>query len=322
MWISARRASAILYNYLCSIPEPIKFLIPANVCPIVLATFEKARIEYELVDIGEDNLCINAKLVENFLKKESESVGILYVRTFGYLEDIESWFQFLKSGYPGVRIIDDRCLCKPSFDESRFSRYCDLTLFSTGYSKYVELGFGGYAWINDENGAEYKSNDARFNEKDHEQLVSRFNHAINRRCLFEYEDSDWLDLKSLDYPSTEYFDLVRSGLEFSDRHKKSLNRIYESSIPENYWLGIKFNDWRFSILVANKEEVIKKIFDSGFFASSHYASMVGIFRDGSAPEAQRVHNGIVNLFNDQRVSSEQAELIANIVRKVSVPIND
>ena len=71
------------------------------------------------------------------------SVTVLFVRTYGFLDDQSTNFALLKSEYPNISIVDDRCLCPPEFDVSTFSPDADLTLFSTGYSKFVELGRGG-----------------------------------------------------------------------------------------------------------------------------------------------------------------------------------
>ena len=40
-------------------------------------------------------------------------------------------------------IIDDKCLCIPN---TKFKKnlYSDLEIYSTGYSKYCDMGYGGY----------------------------------------------------------------------------------------------------------------------------------------------------------------------------------
>ena len=69
-------------------------------------------------------------------------------------------------------------------------------------------------------------------------------------------------------------------------------------------------------MVSNKEEVLQHIFDSGFFASSHYMSLAKIFGESSAPIAERVHSKIINLFNDFRFTSGEAKEVAKIVSSI------
>ena len=56
-------------------------------------------------------------------------------------------FNKIKLIQPDSKIIDDKCLCLPNFDEL-INNNVDLVLYSTGYAKQIELGYGGYAYIN------------------------------------------------------------------------------------------------------------------------------------------------------------------------------
>ena len=49
---------------------------------------------------------------------------------------------------PHLKIIDDACLSYPNFN-SKISHQVDLELYSTGYSKPVDIGYGGFAKIHD-----------------------------------------------------------------------------------------------------------------------------------------------------------------------------
>jgi hypothetical protein len=67
--------------------------------------------------------------------------------------------------------------------------------------------------------------------------------------------------------------------------------------------------------VRNKQQIIDRIFSEGYFASSHYASMAGIFDDTTASVADHIHSRIVNLFNDHRFTEQAAEQVATIVKE-------
>jgi hypothetical protein len=316
MWVSANRASRILYNFLVSIDKNIVFLVPANVCPIVLATFIKADIKFQLVDIDRDTLCIDLQSVNSILADDKRLFGLIFVRTFGYTEFNIGKLIELKKAHANLSVvIDDRCLSVPELEPGQFSDVIDMTLFSTGYSKFVELGYGGFAWLSTANSLVYKCPDILFDEASHETLVADFNEAIRHRKRFHYSCDDWLDNKALPISFDEYKAAIKEERTRSLSHKLRINAIYRDVIPADLWLGQAFDMWRFSVLVDNKTEVLDAIFARGDFASSHYASLAGIFNDERAPVAEQVHSQLVNLFNDDRCDVDMAERVAKVVKE-------
>lgn len=313
-WVSEARASTILYNYLIGLEAGYEFLIPANVCPIVLATFKKAGVCYRLVDISPVDYAIDEGLVEDVLKNEREKKGLLYVRTYGAVNDKAPWFKKLRTTYPGLRIIDDRCLCKPSFEDAVLEDGVDMVLFSTGYAKFVEFNEGGFACLSKAASRRYDSQIMEYSEHDHEMLVKQFNQSISTKTPFEYFDSCWLNARPLPEGWGDYKLRIKKQVLVSAAQKSLINQIYMNEIPSDVFLGESFNDWRFSILVENKGALLRAIFDAGYFASSHYASLSGIFDNKRAPVAEKMSLRVVNLFNDFRVNPEQACSIAKIVK--------
>ncbi|MEH0373769.1 hypothetical protein [Vibrio mimicus] len=319
MWVTANRASRVLYNFLISLEKPICFLIPANVCPIVLATFIKAKVPYRLLDIDRKTLCIDLKILEQYLRQSEDDFGLLFVRTFGYTQHQESDLDTLKTIHENLAvIIDDRCLDIPQVDATAFSESIDMTLFSTGYSKYVELGYGGYGWLSKTQAARYSSPDITYDEVEHEKLVSDFNHAILSKVKFIYRYDNWLDNRILPHSLEEYFQLIRKKSAETKDRKAQNNAIYRHKIKPELWLGEEFDNWRFSILVSNKTQLLDSIFANGDFASSHYASLAGIFDTTQAPVAEMIHSQIVNLFNDYRCDEAMAKRVAKIVKSEAI----
>src|SRR5260221_939885 len=183
----APRASAILYHLLVSQPQKQTWLLPANICPIVPITFLKAGVPFELVDISATNLHIDLEQAEA-LAKSRKVGGLLYTHTYGGASTPDDFFRLLKSTSPELIIVDDRCLCVPEFEVSSSA---DVVLYSTGYAKIVELGFGGYAFINDR--VPYRSSHLAFNSNHHDELEHAYKQALSLRKNFIYHDSDWLE---------------------------------------------------------------------------------------------------------------------------------
>jgi dTDP-4-amino-4,6-dideoxygalactose transaminase len=276
------RAATVLYEVLKKLPHPKKFLLPLNVCPIVPDTFIKANIKFDFIDINVNTLCMDFDLIFDKIKNDQEVDGILFVKTFGIDLDTTDLYQQIKSINQNIFIIDDCCPCIQNFNYDIKSSYADMALFSSGYSKYVDIGYGGYGFLKD----------------------NKFNHIfINKN-----KDPDFL----------EYKVKIQTDIQQMNKHKATLNTIYQSNLPKEIQLGDKFNTWRFSILVDNKEEILKKIFEiDGLFASSHYPQVD--FDYSSHPiknsNTQKVHTKIINLFNDFRFTEEKAYKVVDIINR-------
>lgn len=280
MVLFENRAATVLYNVLSKLSNKNKFLLPLNICPIVPETFMKAKIEFEFIDINFDTLCIDEKLLIDKIENDDKIGGILFVKTFGIKLDTEEIFKKIKNINDNIFIIDDKCPCIQEFDCDIEESYADMALFSSGYSKYVDIGYGGY-------------------------------------CFIKQKYKDMFIDKSNTHEFSEYKKQITSIIPKMKSHKKELNSIYTNGIDKKYHLGEKFDTWRFSIMVENKEEILKKIFEvEGLFASSHYPqSEYATQYLNKETNTKIVHDKIINLFNDFRFNREKAQQVVSIVNK-------
>ena len=308
------RASTILFNFLVEFKSRNKsgvFLIPANVCPIVPVIFLKSGVLFEFIDISLDNYCIQKTNLLERVNENNKVKGILYVRSYGFMEDLSSYFDKVRKQRRDIVIIDDRCLCIPTFDNKKIYKNVDLTLFSTGYAKYVELNGGGFAFL--ETQWSYNKHIEKFKESDHQNLVSQMNETIDNDSRFKYEDSDWL-IFNKPIKLEKYKKTINDKIKEIIRHKLKINKIYSKSLPQELQLKSKFNNWRFNILVKDKKMILKKIFENDLFASSHYASISHLFGGAFSSNASKVNEEIINLFNDYRFSEEMAHKVTKIIK--------
>lgn len=311
MIIYENRASAILFNTLLSHNDDRPYLVPANVCPIVCLTFMAAGKRFEFVDISSETLCMDEqKVCELLSRKGRRYAGVLYVRTYGVERTVEPFFQSLKKIDSELLIVDDRCLCVPDFD-SCAEGGADLLLYSTGYAKYVDVGFGGFAHFNER--VEYRRTEGSFSPGALSALTKEYKQAIQLRYRFSCASSDWLDRRLPELSFAEYKEKVLSEFYHAQRRKNQINGIYYDRIPDQIQFPSEYQNWRFNVRVRDKNVLLDKIFSHGLFASSHYASLAGIFSDGTAPTADKLHRQVINLFNDRRFSVEQAERVCDIV---------
>lgn len=272
--VTAYRASKILYNFLKSNQERIHapFLISANVCSNVPDTLEVAGVDYRFVDIDARTLCTDEQYVLNHAKEIS---GIVMVHTYGVETDFAPFYRQLREKNPDILIVDDRCLCMPSFEPQTYD--ADLVLYSFSEKKQVNLGKGSMAYV---------SENVLYEES-----------PIPAQSFLTNED--WkLNMQA-----------VLAEMDASIAHKEKLNAIYRKELPKAIQLPEAYQHWRFNILVENKNEILKALFDAGLFASSHYK----VLSEQPAPIATNLYSYIINLFNDNYFTEEQAKKCCEII---------
>jgi hypothetical protein len=307
--VQAPRASAILYSLLVNRRDKSPWLLPANICPIVPITFLKAEVPFQFVDISPETLHMDLDQVEDLLKN-GKIGGLLYAHTYGEVSTPNEFFGSVKSLFPDLMVIDDRCLCIPDLELDPVNK-ADIQLYSTGYAKIVDLNFGGYAFLSD--AIYYQSAHLAFDPGHHEELEKVYKAAVSQRQQFVYQDSDWLETDAAVPVWNEYCMQIERSLAGSLEQRASLNHVYAGMLPVDIQLPAAFQTWRFNIRVRDKQRILDAIFSSGLFASSHYASLAGIMEDGKAPEAESLERSIINLFNDHYFSLDQAEKVCRII---------
>lgn len=305
--VQAPRASAILYHVLRSQESKDPWLLPANICPIVPITFLKAHVPFELVDLSAETLHMDLQQAEAQIRQRKFG-GLLYAHTYGEPSTPNGFFSGIKSLDPGLLIVDDRCLCIPEFEERSLA---DVILFSTGYAKIVDLGFGGYALL--KNNVAYQPANLPFTPSDHDEVEREYKKAVQARVRFSYRDMDWLETDANLPGWHEYCRGIETGLKPSLDQRQRLNEIYASRLPSKLQVPQNYQVWRFNIRVKNKPEVMKAIFNAGLFASSHYASLAGIMADGPAPHAEVLASKVINLFNDHHFDADKAIRICDVI---------
>lgn len=321
--VHERRASAILYNLLRSLPRPGRVLLPANVCPVVPLACLKAEREIELIDIDPEILAPDADACRRRLEASPERyAGMVYVHPYGAVRKVEGVFADLREAAPGLLVIDDRCLVAPDPDAPLVPG-ADCVLYSVGYAKPVDLGSGGFARLVDE--VAYARHDEPFDPAALERAEAAYEEAIaSRRAIApEVWRGDWLDLRPPERSWPDLREAIEEALPRIDGHRARLNEIYRRRIPESARLGEEYEGWRFQVLTAEPDQLVDGLFAAGLFASRHYASLGGVFAEGRFPAAESLHGRIVNLFNDLYYDTEKAAATAERVARhlASLPVN-
>jgi len=304
------RASIILYNFLIKLTNKKPFLLPSNICPIIPAVFNKARVPFIFIDIELSNFEIDKIVLLDKIRREGKYGGILWLRPYGFYSDRSEIFKKIKSIDPELMIIDDRCLSIPRFSSD--NNVVDLILYSTGYSKFVELGWGGIGFIQTSN-KYYQRCLLPYSQKNLNLLNEYHRICVTNSENIIYNDCDWLGDTSIEIDINKYKTLICEQLKISEKQKEKINTIYSNTIHHASQLPTKYNSWRFNIMVNRKDELLKNIFSNNLFASSHYSSLSALFSQPRCKNAEKISKKIINLFNDFRFNPQKAEKISAIV---------
>jgi hypothetical protein len=278
--------------------------------------FYKARRPFEFIDIAPDTLCMDHDaLVERWSKPHNRPAGLVYVRTYGAVFDASDVFASIKALSPHALIVDDRCLCSPDFSGT-LAPHIDVALYSTGYAKYVDIGYGGFGVIDD--GIPYARTESAFNGRDLDKMTEEYKHALRTQTGFSYTDSNWLDTTMPQETWAAYRERVKQEFFRISETKTVINSIYSARLSPEIQFPGTFQSWRFNIQVQEKAAVLDAIRREGFFASGHYDSLAGLFGPGNAPFAQTVHRHVINLFNDRYFSPDQAIKLTDLLADFEV----
>ncbi len=317
MKIIEPRASTILYNFLKANSLDGEFIIPINACPIVPITFLKAKKAFTLVDIDKKNYCLDLNLTEDIIKR-NKVAGILFIYTYGIENDtITNELLEFKKKYPSLVIIADKSLNFPKLNNDTF----DLTLYSTGYGKSVDIGYGGIGHLSNE--YKYFKPSIHYAEEEVKRLESYYKYCISNNIKFDYSyaDSNWLNNDSLKYDRVEFFNIIEEETALAQLQKSNINKIYSENLPKSIMLSnntnINFDNWRFNIVVNQKTLLLENIFKNGLFASSHYAPLK-MFSNVEVPSesvSSELHKSVVNLFNYKYIDKEKAYRTVELIRK-------
>lgn len=214
---------------------------------------------------------------ETVLSLATEVSMLLFVHTYGVEYDFDDFFRQVKNVNSKIVIVDDKCLCMPDLYVDESP--ADLVLYSTGAKKMVELGGGAIGYIAD--------------QWEYDEVEVEPNEYLN--------NEQWLlDTKQL---------YIKMDAMIS--HKEKLNAIYRENLPESIQLPAQYQHWRFNILTDKKDEILKALFAEGLFASNHYQSL-----SLDCPIAINLHNYVINLFNDQYYTQEQALRTCEIINSI------
>lgn len=311
--VIGNRAAGILYNYLVSCPGTgSQVIMPANICAVVPMAVCVAGLTPRFMDIDPATLALDARSTIH-AASHKDTRAIVFVHPYGRFDRAaERLFLHCRRLQSDLGLIDDRCLLPPL--EDQLFEACDLTLFSTGRAKHTDIGYGGIGVLTGEATRRFEFGSDATSCAASKQVEDAAKYAIQTKREVVIPDIGWLDTSPLPDRPEKYLREVEVAKRDAVSSRRRLNEIYSSRIPEHVQYDSSFQNWRFNITVANRDVLLNKIFSAGLFASSHYASASESFGGTPKPNADKVFQTIINLFNDRHFLPGMAIDTAKIVR--------
>lgn len=326
--IHVMRASGLIYA-LAKAGEEGVWLLPANVCPAVPLALMQAKCPFVFVDIDPKTLCMDVKQAVQRIDQSPAVAGLIYVRTYGHAPQAETDLPALRAALPtGAVLVDDQCLNTPNIELEKLDPHgADAVIFSTGYGKVLDLGGGGF-------GAFFSDLPYELPPPLSEEEAQEAEAALNARimvakatgsALFPDPQSEtlpnWIRGRLITFWPDHHQQIVNE-LPARLAHRDEINRIYAEGLSDLEGLTpLVPSDpvWRFNLRASRRDEFLAHIFKNGLFASAHYYPASDLFGGSPCPVAKDLHSDVLNLFNDQHFSPEQARRIVSLARDFYSP---
>lgn len=319
-FIDSNRASAVLYNWLLSNKIKGKVLMAANICETVPATYYKCGIDVSFCDIEEETLSPNKDEILKLLNVNNDVNILHYNHTYGAeLTADDDFLNYIHHNFSNLIIIEDKCLSIPDVRTPINKKNVDLILYSTGHTKVINLGYGGYGITKEK--WKYCDFSTKYNsvyETDFDNHI-KYCHANESKVNKEIITSNWINTDSSLLPKN-YLLNIEEAIPTHLCHKDKINSIYNKYL-KRISLGDLYNNWRYNIVVKNQKECLSALFANGLYASNHYKSLgSGYFLDLEFPNCDYIYNHVINLFNDFCYTIEQAERTAKLLYSLAKPL--
>jgi len=146
--VEAGRAATALYAMLKVISEQRSTVIlPAISCPALVASARTAGLDIVLCDIELETYNMDLSDLESILTElEQQSAAVVGVHNYGHCLPVKKVLECCERH--GAVFIEDCCLAIGArADGELVGTFSDYSLLSFGYSKQIELGAGGLAYV-------------------------------------------------------------------------------------------------------------------------------------------------------------------------------
>lgn len=324
-FIFTGRGSTALYTLLKSLNlKSKKILLPVNICEIIYPIVIKAGYIPVFYDVSSGNGNGNLKCIES--QYTGDEAVLLVLHNFGSPVAIDSIAEWAKTNK--VFLIEDVCnALGADYKKQLLGTWGDAAIFSFGYAKIIEFGYGGAILVKDNllkikvkkminsfdiyDGFHKEKNDF-FQTKIREiRIQNREAKIATYSDLYEVYSDYLLYRISTEDENKIISELLSLQKNIDDRRQIALryrNEIVSDKVSHIHEVEGQIY-WRYNILVNDttiREKMIKKLRKNKLLVSTWYPPIIELFMSEFNKElyigSYSFSEKVINLFVDHRVS--------------------
>ncbi len=138
------RATVAIYATLLSINPKDYVIVPANICPSVINAIFQTGFQPIFVDLNLNNFNICLKSLKFILNKHKNISAVIVPHFYGIPAEIEELIHIVKNENDKILIIEDVAQSFGVKTDNLFvGSFGDVSIFSFGYSKIIDVSTGG-----------------------------------------------------------------------------------------------------------------------------------------------------------------------------------
>lgn len=328
-FITGNGTSAIYLALVASgIPKGSKIAVPNISCPDPIYALIWAGYKPLFIDVNLEDYNINIDSLEKALKEDSEIKAIIAIHLFGNACEIVS-IKKLSEKYNCFLLEDCAQAFGNAIDEGKLGSFGDVSIFSFGNGKIIEVGHGGSAQSNDKElmnkiKQEYKKLD-NYDEKKINKL-SKIHRSIYYKLYYLGLKFPLLNILNLVYVyffknyylyqlDEKYIEQIKSKID-----DFTIDKIDRINIIEQYIKNLKdtvniptINNKenilsRLTVVVKNAEDVSKKIRDRDIASNTMYPMLVDrfkiFFNKDKFKNSYKLKGKLLNLWTNNVIDDE------------------
>ncbi len=291
-------------------------IIPTFTCPNVFYAVMLSGLTPVFCDINKDDFTIDISSLKNSLSPETKV--ILPVHKFGYPANLDEIEEICTNNK--LRLVEDAAQAMGGRYRNRMlGSFGDISIFSFGYSKIIDVGCGGAILTNNQGIA--KNISMLKNHLTSNNIIASIKNHMSKKIFLEWNLKKTFALKLLKLiPCLLKYNISESHLERITEKLGELDETVERRKinASSYKKRLQHRDifhpkyysndgaiWRYSILTKDnitRNRIIKRVTEEGIFVSCLYPSLHKIFLTNKYRKSQEtyknseeVNNRIINL---------------------------
>ena len=274
------------------IPENSEVILPSICCPAVFFAVSNAGFCPIIADVSKENFCMGENDILNAATKDTKA--IIAVHSYGRYCKIQN-IQELASKNNWF-LIEDACLALGGkFKGKALGSFGDVSIFSFGYDKIIDVGGGGAILT------------------DNSDLHEKCKRFLDNNKFFVYKNSAKKDTE-----------LKRkfSNLQDSVMQRNSNASIYDSLLNIEKVFKPLYNAdivyWRYSALYkGDRAKLVGRAKKEGIIITTHYKGLHQLRTGDILNNADLISNQVINLFvKPESVTLELIQKTAEFINRL------